>query len=275
MMPHLARTLRITFGAVSLLASPAAAQSDPEVMAASRNELINEAREARIAGDHARALDLGLRAGQLAMSTALRRFIAEEQTALGILGAALDSAELCVREAERDPSPTSAIHASACEALAGRLRPRVARGGSPAPRPTEPSATRRPLPPDLVAQPRGSLNTAPVVLMGVGAAGFVAAGVFYLMRGSALNARDALCDETGCPEEARPDHDRAVTFNTLTNVSLGVGAACAVGGLVWYLVSPRREVNAGRQERSAPPPRAGLLLAPSAGGAVIGWEGTL
>lgn len=250
MMPHLARTLWITFGAVSLLASQAAAQADPEVMAASRAELINEAREARIAGDHARALDLGLRAGQLAMSTALRRFIAEEQTALGILGAALDSAELCVREAERDPSPTSAIHASACEALAGRLRPRVARGGSPAARPTEPSATR-PLPTDLVAQPLGSLNPAPVVLMGVGAAGFVAAGVFYLMRGSALNARDALCDETGCPEEARPDHDRAVTFNTITNVSLGVGAACAVGGLVWYLVSPRREVNAGG--RSAPP----------------------
>ena len=111
--------------------------------------------------------------------------------------------------------------------------------------------------------------------MGVGAAGFVAAGGFYLMRGSALNARDALCDASGCPEEARPDHDRAVTFNTITNVSLGVGAACAVGGLVWYLVSPRREVNAGRQERSAPPRRAGLLLAPSAGGAMIGWEGTL
>jgi len=275
MMPQPARTLRVTFGAVSLLASQAAAQADPEVMAASRSELIEEAREARIAGDHARALDLGLRAGQLSMSTALRRFIAEEQTALGTLGAALDSAELCVREAERDPSPTSPVHAAACEALAVRLRPRVARGGSPAPSRTEPPAGRRPLPPDLAAQPSGSLNLAPVVLMGAGAAGFVAAGVFYLMRGSALNARDAFCDETGCPEEARPDHDRAVTFNTLTNVSLGVGAACAVGGLVWYLVSPRREASVGRQERSAPPPRAGLLLGPSSGGAMIGWAGTL
>lgn len=279
MKPKLARSLWITFAAASLAAAQAAAQADPDVMAATRRELVQEAQQARASRDHLRALELANRAGQLGMTTALRRFIAEEQSALGILGAALDSAERCVREAPRDASPASAEHAAACEALAADLRPRVARAVDEAPPPSAPPPRRRvaPAPPALppVVEARGSLNPGPVAVMGVGAAGFITAGVFYLLRGSALNARDALCDETGCPEEARPDHDRAVTYNTLTNVSLGVGAACAVGGLVWYLVAPRRPVASGLRETSAPPPRAGLLLAPSAGGALIGWEGSL
>jgi hypothetical protein len=278
MKPKPARSLWITFAAASLAASQAAAQADPDVMAATRRELVQEAQQARASRDHLRALELANRAGQLGMSTALRRFIAEEQSALGLLGAALDSAERCVREAPRDTSPASAEHAAACDALATDLRPRVARAVDEAPPPSAPPPRRRAAPaaPALpVAEPRGSLNPGPVAVMGVGAAGFITAGVFYLLRGSALNARDSLCDETGCPEEARPDHDRAVTYNTLTNISLGVGAACAVGGLVWYLVAPRRPVASGLRETSAPPPRAGLLLAPSAGGALIGWEGSL
>ena len=280
MKPKLARTLWITCAAATLAAAQAAAQADPDVMAATRRELIQEAQQARGSRDHLRALELANRAGQLGMTTALRRFIAEEQSALGLLGAALDSAERCVREAPRDTAPASAEHAEACEALAAELRPRVERAVQEAPPPPIAPPPRRrvaPAPQALppVVDPRGSLNPGPVAVMGVGAAGFIAAGAFYLLRGSALNARDSLCDESGCPEEARPDHDRAVTYNTLTNVSLGIGAACAVGGLVWYLVAPRRPVADGLRERSTPAPRAGLLLAPSAGGAMIGWEGSL
>ena len=342
MMPHLARTLRIAFCAASLFASEAVAQTDPGVMAATRRDLIREAQDARTASDHARALDLATRAGQLGMSASLRRFIAEEQNAQGLLGPALGNAELCVREAERDTSATRADHLAACQALAANLRPRVARLIVETPRIAGlevrvadsdlPSAVwgvpylvtpgtvlvtasapgYRPFRAEVDVGPggtravhvvlteaaqqielpvgsggtvggsdgnrsdgRGALNPGPIALVSVGAVGFIAAGVFYLMRGSALNARDALCDASGCPEEARPDHDRAVTFNTLTNVSLGVGAACAVGGLVWYLIAPRRAVASVGTEPSPPARRAGLLLAPAAGGAMIGWEGTL
>lgn len=337
-MPNLARTLWIAFGAASLLTTEAVAQTDPGVMAATRRDLIREAQEARTADDHARALDLATRAGQLGMSASLRRFIAEEQNAQGLLGPALGSAELCVREAERDTGPTRADHLAACQALAVNLRPRVGRlivetrrvpglevrvadtdlpsavwgvpylvtpgtvlvtATAPGHRPfrgefdVSPGGTRSvrlvleeaPQQIELPGQPgnsdvqradtRGSLNPGPIALVGVGAAGFIAAGVFYVLRGSALNARDALCDASGCPEGARPDHDRAVTFNTLTNVSLGVGAAFAAGGLVWYLIAPRRAVTPGPQAPVPPARRAGLLFAPSAGGAMIGWEGTL
>jgi hypothetical protein len=338
-MPHLARTLRTAFGAASLLASTAFAQTDPGVMAATRRDLIREAQEARTADDHARALDLATRAGQLGMSASLRRFIAEEQNAQGLLGPALGSAELCVREAERDASAARADHVAACQAIAANLRPRVARLTVETPRiaglevrvaDTDlPSAVwgvpyivtpgtvlvtatapgYRPFRAELDVgpggartvrvvleeapqqleqpgaagaaagndirrvEPRGALNPAPIALVAVGGVGFIAAGGFYVMRGSALNARDAMCDDRGCPESARPDHDRAVTFNTLTNVSLGVGAALAAGGLVWYLVAPRR--SAGSPEGAPPARRAGPIFAPSQGGALLGWQGTL
>jgi hypothetical protein len=335
-MPHLARTLWTTFGAAALFASSAAAQTDPGVMAATRRDLIREAQEARASGDHTRALDLATRAGQLGMTASLRRFVAEEQSAEGQLGPALGSAELCAREAERDPSPTRVEHIAACQALAASLRPRVARltvetpqipgltvrvaetdlpaavwgvpyivtpgtvlvtamapgyrpfraeldvgpGGArtvrvvldEAPRALEAPTGTSPAPGGEIGRaPRsGALNPGPIALVAVGGVSFIAAGVFYVMRGSALNDRDALCDASGCPEEARPDHDRAVTFNTLTNVSLGVGAAFAAGGLVWYLIAPRRS-PAG----SSAMHHAGPRFTPLAGGALIGWEGSL
>ncbi|MDO9015680.1 MAG: hypothetical protein Q8S73_07880 [Deltaproteobacteria bacterium] len=342
MKPHVARTLRIAFSAAALVASEAAAQTDPGVMAATRRDLIREAQEARTAEDHGRALDLATRAGQLGMSASLRRFIAEEQNAQGLLGPALGSAELCAREAERDTSPARADHLSACQALAASLRPRVARlvvetpripglqvrvadtdlpsavwgvpylvtpgtvlvtAMAPGYRPFRaeldvgPGGTRAvrvvleeaPQSLELPAAPggrsrgddirpvdaRGGLNPGPVALLTVGGVGFVTAGIFYLMRGAALSDRDAQCDALGCPEAARPDHDRAVTFNTLTNVSLGVGAAFAAGGLVWYLIAPRRAAPAASPDQGPPARRAGLLFAPAPGGAMIGWEGTL
>jgi hypothetical protein len=337
-MPHLARTLRIAFGAALLFASTAAAQTDPGVMAATRRDLIREAQEARTANDHARALDLATRAGQLGMSASLRRFIAEEQNAQGLLGPALGSAELCVREAERDPSAARADHIAACQAIATNLRPRVARLTVEAPRipglavrvadtdlpaavwgvpyivtpgtvlVTATAPGYRPFRAELDVGPggtrsvrvvldeapqqleqtgptgavgydlrpveaRGAINAAPIALVAIGGVGFITAGVFYVLRGSALNARDAQCDDSGCPESARPDHDRAVTFNTLTNVSLGVGAAFAAGGLGWYLVAPRH--TAGTSDGAPPARRAGPIFAPANGGALVGWQGTL
>lgn len=277
-MPHRARTLSIAFLAASLLASGAAAQTDPEVMAATRRDLLREAQEARTIGDHARALDAAERAGQIGMSLPLRRFIAEEQNAQGLSRPALASAERCLQEAEGDASPARDSHVAACQALAAHLRSRsvgVAPGvpqqaGRPARQPLRAGGA-----PGSRPGAQGALNPAPVVLVSVGAAAFVAAGVFYLIRGGALSDRDAQCDDSGCPEEARPDHDRAVTFHILTNASLAAGAALAAGGLVWYLLDPRRRPAPTTPEQPPPARRAGLLLAPLAGGAMIGWEGAL
>jgi hypothetical protein len=64
-----------------------------------RQALLEQAEKARDAEDHPRALSLAIRAGDIRMSPSLRRFIAEEQYAVGQLADATRSAEGCVQEA--------------------------------------------------------------------------------------------------------------------------------------------------------------------------------
>jgi hypothetical protein len=126
MRPSTPRTVSVAITLALLAgASSAAAQTSSPELAGARRDLIEQARAARTANDHARALDLAQRAGQIEMSASLRRFIAEEQEAAGRVAEAMNSAELCVREAgaSRDNAP----HAAACRAIAGRVQPRVGR----------------------------------------------------------------------------------------------------------------------------------------------------
>ncbi|MEI8259235.1 MAG: hypothetical protein WCJ30_26505, partial [Deltaproteobacteria bacterium] len=96
--------------------------------AAVRRELLDQAQRARAANDHPRALDLATRAASLQMTPSLRMFVAEEQAALGQFADALNNAELCTREAERDTgSRTHEAVMNACRQLAQTVRPRVAR----------------------------------------------------------------------------------------------------------------------------------------------------
>ncbi len=113
------------------------------------------------------------------------------------------------------------------------------------------------------------VGAGPWVLLGVAGASFIASGVLYALRGQSLDARDALCrSATGdcvvrTPAdalEAASQQDSASTFNTIANVSLGVGVAAAVGGVVWWVVGTT----------SAPSRRASVLVAPTGDGAVFG-----
>ncbi len=116
----------------------------------------------------------------------------------------------------------------------------------------------------------------PWVVMGLGAASFAAAGVFFALREGALSDRDGVCgnnSEGGCPvttdaavTRAQGFQDDAHTFNTLTNVAMGVGGAAIAGGLVWWLVGR----NSGASE-----PTVSAMVAPRDGGAVFGLRGAL
>lgn len=86
-----------------LLAASAGAQTTPSAVAA-RALLIEQAEQARDAGDHREALSLASRAARIEMSASLRMFIAEEQLATGAFAASLASSLLCLREAGRDPA---------------------------------------------------------------------------------------------------------------------------------------------------------------------------
>lgn len=125
--PQLLRRTRwvapVACAALLSAAEPASAEPSPEQVAA-RRQLIEQAQAAREAADHARALELASLAGELSMSVSLRRFIAEEQLALGQSAAALGSAELCARDA-KVPGALGAEHLGACEALAAQAREHV------------------------------------------------------------------------------------------------------------------------------------------------------
>jgi hypothetical protein len=93
-----------------------------------RRAWIDQAWTRRRMNEHAAALDLALRAGEVRMVPQLRRFIAEEQVATGALVDAWNSAVRCVREVEAgNASQDSAQTGVACRRLLVELAPRVAR----------------------------------------------------------------------------------------------------------------------------------------------------
>ena len=94
-----------------------------------RQKLIDDATAAHKAGDHARALELGQKAGALQMTPAVRYFIAQEQEETGALVEAFAGAQRCAREASLDPSVAPAqreLLVSRCQDMQTRLRARVA-----------------------------------------------------------------------------------------------------------------------------------------------------
>ena len=102
--------------ALTLLPARAAAQ-DPSALA-QRRQLVDQALAARSAGDHANALALFLRAGEVQMRPGLRMSIAQEEQSLGRGLASCESASLCVVEVQADlASPESARVMQGCAAL--------------------------------------------------------------------------------------------------------------------------------------------------------------
>ena len=120
------RARGISAGIVVLLAaSSATAQETPDEIA--RRGLIEQAEQAREAGDHPRALDLALRAGAIRMTPSVRQIIAYEHDAVGHLLEALDAADGCEREARTDPTLRNRERIQeACRSLGASLRARVA-----------------------------------------------------------------------------------------------------------------------------------------------------
>lgn len=137
----------------------------------------------------------------------------------------------------------------------------------PTPPPTPPpQPVLPPAPP-----PSTGPGAGPWIVVGVGGAALISSLTFFLLAGSARDARDAICDVNGAGR--CNDRDTAVTndenfrtFTTVSNVTLAVGGAAVVGGVLWYLLAPRRP------RRTALPT---LSVSPLAGGAAFGLGGSL
>jgi len=110
----------------------------------------------------------------------------------------------------------------------------------------------------------------PWIVGGVGLAAFAAAGIFYGLRGNALQDRAAACDATlmFCTPAAESAQGRAESATLLTNVAIGVGVTGIAAGLVWYLVdSP--------SSSSRPSAFGSLSISVASDGAIFSMGGLL
>ena len=121
---------------------------------AEAQNLMKKAQAARAAGDHATALLLASRAGEIRLTPAVRLFIAEEQAEVGDVAGAMNNAEACAHEAAE--SKLNNIVRS-CRGLLGRLQQFAARLVVTVPAPTPPqieiTVNGRVLPESLYGQP--------------------------------------------------------------------------------------------------------------------------
>ncbi len=133
----------------------------------------------------------------------------------------------------------------------------------PAPAP-ESAAVVAPTP--LLPGRRAAVGAGPWIVVGVGAASLIAAGVLWSMHVSAVADRDAACDRGGCLPAALDSDATARDFTVGTNIAIGLGGAAIAGGLTWFFVA-----RTGGTESSALRPSAWLLP----GGAGLTLGGTL
>jgi hypothetical protein len=292
-----ARARTAAAAAITALAlSPAArAQTTPDDDA--RRALIAQATEARDAGDDRRALALARGAAAMRATPSLHLLLAELEERLALPADALADARACEDALARDRAYHNwQRYFDACHALVTALstrtvEPVAASVETPVTAPVETPVAATAVTP--VAAPavtpvaatavtpvavRGvarSAGAAPWAVMGVGAASLVASGVFFALRGGALADRDAACGTAAGACE--PDTDLAVdaatraqrgahTFNALTNVSLGVGAAAVAGGVLWWALG---------RGGGAPEARRAIVVGPTAGGAFVAVVGAL
>jgi hypothetical protein len=100
----------------------------------------------------------------------------------------------------------------------------------------------------------------PVVVGGVGVASLIASGVFFGLRAGTTADLDDACgpDRNQCPADMKSTYDSGRMYNTVGNITLGVGAAGVVAGVVLYLTTGKSK-----------PAAATVGIAPSPGGASV------
>jgi hypothetical protein len=118
-------------------------------------------------------------------------------------------------------------------------------------------------PPDVTPSGSGpSLRTWAYVSGGVGAAGFVAAGIFGVLAKSTYDDLNGACHGGPCPSSKTGEISSGKSQETVANVGLGVGiAGLAVGAVLFVLSMPK----------SAPSPASAVFIRPSWGGLQGSW----
>lgn len=106
-----------------------------------------------------------------------------------------------------------------------------------------------PLPAQARSSTESSASIVPWMLAGAGVIVGAAGGAFHYLSIEAQGQRDARCDPSGCDLDAI-DHDRRYRdLNTISNVSMTLGGALVLSGVVWLIVD--RSLQSGRSPHRA------------------------
>jgi hypothetical protein len=100
-------------------------------------------------------------------------------------------------------------------------------------------------------------------LAGVGVAGIAT----FAIVGAIGKSKDTNLEGSCSPNCAQSSISAVKTDYIVADVGLGVGAAALVSAGIWYLTRPR-------QTEGTSPPKDGLAVNPTRGGATVGWSGT-
>lgn len=119
-------THRPLAAALALLLAPRAAAAQTEQELGTRRLLLEQAREAQVANDHTRAIELARRALAIRSSASLRLFLATEYAVTNAPAEAFGFAAACLQEGERDTTmPSRALVLQGCREVMDAQRARV------------------------------------------------------------------------------------------------------------------------------------------------------
>jgi hypothetical protein len=163
---------------------------------------------------------------------------------------------------DRNPeSPEREALQRRIENLQQKLDERARAAAAAAP-PSEPTPEPRPVqkPPERnlleekeefppgTEEPDSGRSALPLVFTGVGvAAGVVGGALWYVAKNDAASAEEQCGgDRRGCTDEVAQKGNDAVNDQRLWTIVGGVGAAVAVGGLIWYFAQPVDNADTSR-----------------------------
>ncbi|MBL8605192.1 MAG: hypothetical protein JNK72_24895 [Myxococcales bacterium] len=247
----------------------AAPQTAQQAGAAERERLLARARLEVQAGRFGDALPLLRAALALSPTPNLRYMVAFAALRAGDLPGARSDALSCRAALTTSTEAGATESLQGCEEVLSRLRegagveptpPTTATPPTPLPTttttappvrvavvpPVQPPTSREalgagPITPAPPSEPSPS-RAGPVALLVGGGVLLVAGGIFFGVRESLLAPCTVSGDTATCPTpEALADAESAPGWTTAGVVSLGLGAAAAIGGVVWYIAQgPRR-----------------------------------
>lgn len=137
--------------------------------------------------------------------------------------------------------------------------------------------------PDEPAGPQGDEKTVepeprvlPWVAVGVGGASLLTSGVFYLMRSSTISDHDDQCVDNVCPRSLEDTGDKGKTYNTVGNITLGIGVLGLGVGTIMLLTddAPPAQAEADTAKRKPPEPRVTVMVGGNGNGAEATLVGT-